>query len=309
MGATQSTSLDDEVSLGSRNTCSGGLLLARARIGEVTDAAHVDAAAIDAMLAKLGPSVASSPSATLHYTCRGLQNPDLVALSALVVLQPNGVSDLVSISLGHNEIGDEGAIALARAIASGAPNLKRLHLHENKIGDSGASALAGALRPGEAPNVQALRLDFNRVGDAGVVALARAWQHDEGGKHLRELTLAGNLLTSVGLTALADALHAAPLLRSLALGSAVGGNRIGDDGIKALCRALRNSNGRSLAVDLKGNPITPTAIEELRQTERECPGFKVVVASADTARSTHDGPARVEAQPQLGTWAEDELTA
>ena len=92
-----------------------------------------------------------------------------------------------------------------------------------------------------------------------------------GCKRLNELQLAANQISDGGLIALADALHSVPSLTNLALGSAVGGNLIGDGGVRHLCAALRQlDGGRKLSVVLKGNHlISPAAMEEARQAERE----------------------------------------
>lgn len=196
---------------------------------------------VEALLKKLGPSVARTPGEMLHCTCRGLLDYDIAALGALAVLQPSGLDGLVSINLAHNSIGDEGAAALGRALASGSPTLQRLQLHENRIGDAGVAAIARAMVPGGAPNVQVLRLDFNRIGDEGIAALAQQWA--EGGAcELRELFATGNEVTSVGLAALALQLPNVPQLRHLGFGSSSGGNRIGDDGCaRGGCAPARSS--------------------------------------------------------------------
>ena len=260
---------------------------------------EVDIATVDALLKKLGPSVASAPGERLHYTCRGLLDCDITALCALAVLQPNGLDGLVSINLAHNIIGDDGAVALGKALASGAPTLRKLALHENRIGDTGAAAIARAMCPDGAPNVQTLRIEFNRIGDKGMIALAASWLED-GGQHLSEVYAAGNEITSDGLTALADALHAAPLLRTLALDSSVGGNRVGDDGARALCRALRKNTAREITIDLKCNALSPAGIGELRLAERECsPGVRILLP-AERASALKRAPPQSEPE-QLGS--------
>lgn len=108
-------------------------------------------------------------------------------------------------------------------------------------------------------------------------ALARAWM-DGGGKEMRELHAAANLVADAGVAALARNLHCAPMLRSLVFGSAVGGNAIGDDGARALVQPLRLNAGRQLAVNLKHNRLSPSAADELRATARDCaPDLRVVL--------------------------------
>jgi hypothetical protein len=81
----------------------------------------------------------------------------------------------LQINLRGNRIGDEGAQALAVALASGnCPSDLQLDLYANKIGGQGAQALAEALVTGNCrPGLQ-LKIDNNEIGDDGVQALAKA---------------------------------------------------------------------------------------------------------------------------------------
>ncbi len=77
---------------------------------------------------------------------------------------------LGELSLIANQIGDEGAVELARAIESGGlESLHTLQLSENPaIGDAGATALAAALRSNGAPKLRAVGL--SNIGARGVAA-------------------------------------------------------------------------------------------------------------------------------------------
>ena len=214
---------------------------------------------------------------TLHCPVRGVTDLDCSALSSLLRSPRGRLSALASLNLCHNNIGDAGAAAIASALASGAPCLLKLALHENRIGCGGMAALAAALAPGGADAISELRVGFNLIADEGLAALARAWERG-GGRALRELHAAGNRISDAGLFALAEALHTAPLLSTLALGSAAGGNCIGDAGAAALCRALRMNGGRALAINLKGNALSAAAAAELRRAQTDCgPEVKVTL--------------------------------
>ena len=186
------------------------------------------------------------------------------------VARPVGASRLIYINMSHNRIADSGARALAAALAGGAPALASLIIHENLIGCDGAAALAHAMRPGAAPNLEVVRLSFNRIGDDGLCALAAAWA-DGGAVRLRQLDLHSNRIGDRGASALADALGHAPALTSLCLGSAVGGNVIGDAGALRLVQALRTLSGRELQLSLRSNPtLSPAGADALRAVAREC---------------------------------------
>ena len=88
-----------------------------------------------------------------------------------------------------NEIGDEGAAALGRGLATNR-GLAVLDLWDNKVGDAGAIALATALeaQSDEANAVEGyggdeglteLHLCWNEIGDEGGVALANALQNNQ----------------------------------------------------------------------------------------------------------------------------------
>ena len=57
----------------------------------------------------------------------------------------------VTLSLVANDIGDDGAAAVARACGGGRSSIKRLILNSNGIGDDGAWAFVAALGSGRCP--------------------------------------------------------------------------------------------------------------------------------------------------------------
>jgi Ran GTPase-activating protein (RanGAP) involved in mRNA processing and transport len=54
-------------------------------------------------------------------------------------------STLQEIGLGYNQIGDEGASAIAKALITNA-TIQKINLYGNKIGDEGASVIFEALK-------------------------------------------------------------------------------------------------------------------------------------------------------------------
>ena len=277
MGAAGSSPTDPQLS-------PGGLLAARTRLLESADSG-ISPDNVESLLKKLGPSAARSPGDLLHYTCRGLADYDLVALGALTVRLPTGLRGLVSINLSHNNIGDNGAAALGEALASGAPRLRRLQLHENRIGDAGMAGLSIAMAPDGASVLQQLRIEFNRVGDAGLRALAKAWAAG-GGQELLELFLVGNQISAEGVAALAEQLYLAPKLRTLALGSSSGGNRVGDVGARALVDALREQPRRTgvLTINLKTCALTPEGEAEIDAAVKADASLALISSRALSAR-------------------------
>ena len=77
-----------------------------------------------------------------------------------------------------NNVGDEGACAIAEAMASGKLQLKSLDLRSNGIGDKGVHALAAALSA-EKCVLRKLNLHFNTFGGVGVCSLVTALSSDK----------------------------------------------------------------------------------------------------------------------------------
>jgi hypothetical protein len=132
------------------------------------------------------------------------------------------------VSLYDNDIGDDGASALAEALAANGARdegLETLFLERNGIGDAGAAALAEALAGGNTA-LSHLDLDFNAVGVEGARALAAALGPNAAnarardgfvddvpdvpgcGSGLRHLDLGANPIGDEGAFALAEALSA-----------------------------------------------------------------------------------------------------
>jgi len=211
----------------------------------------------------------------LNCALRALSTSDCATLAFL--LPPARLPRLTTLNLSHNKLSDGAASVLGRALAAGAPALCKVALQENEIGDVGMMALAAAMRPGGAPGMQDIKLAFNRIGDDGAVAIASAWR-EGGGSKLRDLHAAANQIGSTGLAALAAELHAAAELRTLTLGSSLGGNLVGDEGAAALDRALRMNGLRNLTVVLKNNALSDDAIFGLQATLKDLgPEMKLVL--------------------------------
>ena len=118
---------------------------------------------------------------SLDRACRRLRNNDRTL--RYLDLSFNQISDegatalgralkgnmtLQQLNLGRNQISDEGANALGRAL-KGNTTLKELYLHDNQISDEGGMALAHALKANT--TLQLLYLGDNQISDEGVTAL------------------------------------------------------------------------------------------------------------------------------------------
>ena len=79
--------------------------------------------------------------------------------------------DCTTLVLTSNNIGDDGATALAEALKSNTA-LATLYLYFNNIGVTGAIALAEVLKNNTA--LTTLYLTSNNIGDDGAIALAEA---------------------------------------------------------------------------------------------------------------------------------------
>lgn len=91
-------------------------------------------------------------------------------------------SSIKHLDLSHNAVQDIGARVLALLLkpcagtGSSSSSLRTLCLQHNEIGDDGAAALAGGLA--SSTKLQRLWLQHNAIGEAGASALCRAMRHN-----------------------------------------------------------------------------------------------------------------------------------
>ena len=160
-----------------------------------------------------------------------------------MILQTNGLPQLLHLDLTCNGFGDAGMRALCDGLGhDAAPSLETLDFGGNNIGPAGAEALAAALRRGALPKLEELWMNSNAIGNEGVAALAAPLRKlpalaklllldnafgDEGVaslfadlgkddfKALEYLWLGANQITDAGMTTLVAALDAGRLPRLL----------------------------------------------------------------------------------------------
>jgi len=138
-----------------------------------------------------------------HITDQKVSDAEATCLAkALQLMEPE---NLKSIHLTNNNIGDEGAMALAAAVAS-VPHLETLFLAGNHIGDAGLAAIAD--RCASTPLSQLVLSENAALGDEGAIALARAVTSDPSSSFasLQWLYLDSSAISDKGVDALAKAL-------------------------------------------------------------------------------------------------------
>ena len=145
----------------------------------------------------------------------------------------------IALDITKNDIGEEGAIALATALKANS-TLTSLNVADNNIGATGTKALAAVLKDNS--TLTSLNVSLNSLGDIGATAFADAIRTNA---TLTSLVLANNKIGVAGAEALADALKTNSTLTSLS----VSHNKIGASGATVFAAALKfNSTLTSLNV-------------------------------------------------------------
>ena len=158
---------------------------------------------------------------------------------------PSGGS-IRSLGLRDSRIGPSAAADLAAALLDNAV-LTRLDLGNNDVGLEGAAAIARLLAQGRG-NLAHLRLDGNNLKARAVKELARALGANGS---LESLDLGANHMSAAGAAAVAEALRCNRRLESLVLTSCY----VGSDGAVDICDALRTENRSLKSLDLSGNML------------------------------------------------------
>jgi len=151
---------------------------------------------------------------------------------------------VTELELGGNEIGDEGAKAIAEALKVNAV-VTTLVLSNNSIGDEGAKAIAEALKVNAV--VTTLYLTVNNIEDEGAKAIAEALKVNA---VMTTLNLEGNKIGVEGAIAIAEALKVNAVVTTLGLYE----NKIGDEGAQAIAEALK-VNAVLTDLELRRNSI------------------------------------------------------
>jgi len=159
--------------------------------------------------------------------------------------------------LNRQSIGDLGCAAACGFVKSWGNRLQVVRLVECNIGDVGASSIARLLSGKQhAFGLRELNLSVNRIGDRGVVEIADALPKLDS---LERLLLERNQIGHMGAEALARRLPRSNV-SELVLGTHLGGNPLGPEGVKALATALDDLLPRAAAN--RGNRLSALALED-----------------------------------------------
>ena len=156
------------------------------------------------------------------------------ALAALIALIQAEGSRIHTLHLIGNEIGPDGARAIAEALR-GNRSLKALAIKSAALGPKGAKHFADLLAAAEGSDeacvLETLDLGANLIEDEGARALGEALATNG---HLQTLGLYGSNIRTEGATALGQALRTNTALKTLYLVN----NALGPKGAQALAKAL-----------------------------------------------------------------------
>eukprot|EP01031_Cornospumella_fuschlensis_P023385 gene23385-28377_t len=148
-------------------------------------------------------------------------------------------SGVQMVDLGVNKVSNAGAVALGEALKAGSCRLGWLCLKRNQIGNAGAIAIGAALK--ENTTIQCLDLSANQIEDGGAIALADGLK-DNRGSVLTSLFLDANQIRDVGATALGAAIKENTSIQCLDLSA----NQIEDGAAIALADGLKDNRGSVL---------------------------------------------------------------
>ena len=196
----------------------------------------------------------------LSMTSTNISGEDLAEVATALRSQPR----LQSLSLGSNNIGRDGCIALGAALSRwpASNNLEWLNLHSNAIDDGGLQALVSGLM--NCCSVTNLSLASNRsITAAGLRSLSPLFQSES--HSLERLLLCGINFGDDGATALAEGLRGNKILKELSFETA-GMTSVGWSAFsRLLCdtSTINNTYLSNHTLTRMGNRGTPEDIQRL----------------------------------------------
>ena len=156
-----------------------------------------------------------------------------------------------SIRLWRTNVGEEGAAAIAEILRLGGGEIKigYLELLDDNIGPKGAMAIGTALQLGNNVSLQVLKLDYNTsIGTTGIFYLCRGLRTNS---TIRILSLTSCGIGPEGGVCIGDVLA---FSKSSIEEININCNRLGGDGLKAVCTGLM-SNTKCEKVNIADNNI------------------------------------------------------
>jgi len=192
-------------------------------------------------------------------------------LCAAVGARPDEISSLVEADWRRKDLDADQCIVIARMLGAGRKGerlelLTSLSLDGNDVGPEGAKALADALRANAV--LTSLNLTYNRIGPEGAKAIAEAL--GSGKAVLTSLDLSFNQLGPEGGKAVAEALPFMAVLTHLDLS----GNELDAEAGKALASALA-ANAVLKKLDLRVNHLGEAAEQTVRDAAKRCSGLEL----------------------------------
>ncbi|XP_007908557.1 NACHT, LRR and PYD domains-containing protein 3-like isoform X2 [Callorhinchus milii] len=181
-------------------------------------------------------------------------------------LSVNG--SLITLELGHNNLGDLGVKRLCVALRNPACKLQALWLTDNNLTDACTKDLVSALNTNR--SLTALNLGSNELGDSGVKQLCLALRNPK--CKIKTLELISNRLTDGCTVDLISALIESCTLRELNLMS----NSITDVSIPALRRCILKCTSLK-EIELVGNHLSSHGKKQLRSLQGTRCGLSVIV--------------------------------
>jgi len=170
---------------------------------------------------------------TLNIAGTDLPQQDIMAILAVSNIQSN----LQSLYLGGNGLGEEGSQAIASLFLPMAKQLKKLDLRYNDINGRGMAALTRAIATAQCP-VQCLYMEGNQIRDDGAQALAELLDNPRKSS-IREVFLGANHIQAQGAQALAKTLYNNKAITKIYLE----GNNIGLTGANSFSSVLEELEG------------------------------------------------------------------
>ena len=161
---------------------------------------------------------------------------------------------LTTLDIGRNNIGDNGAIALAGALKDNK-TLTTLDISHNMIGVAGAKAIALALKVNE--TLTTLNMYNNRFTSIGAEEIGKALEVN---KTLTTLNINSNNIRVAGAQAIAKALETNATLITLDIEH----NHIDNEGAEAIANALK-INSALTTLYISRNNIGPSGAEAIAE--------------------------------------------